>query len=223
MTDWVDIPDYEVKSLTRKSFDDIIYRNEEQSEYEWFEARVKIKVDVDKDESYLYLIADENLKKANGQLIHYLQDSQGTFKIVSIKERGVSDVVLRKECCKVDECDVCEFNYKVISFDEQRSIDVDLGKIERARAELMEELGAISLSLGKFTINATKENLERVKDKVLAGRVLRSWKEDFIDEGSGDVIQIDRNEVVAERGSVIDDDIIEIIINSGQKTVKIYR
>jgi len=44
---------------------------------------------------------------------------------------------------------------------------------------------------------------------------LRTWTEDFVDEDTGEVVSIDRNEVVMERDSIIKDSDIDLILESG--------
>ena len=53
----------------------------------------------------------------------------------------------------------------------------------------------------------------------LAARVLRSWIEDFVDEDTGEVVSIERNEVVIERDTVIEEEHVAEIIDSGVKTI----
>ncbi|WP_425390417.1 DNA-directed RNA polymerase subunit beta [Ekhidna sp.] len=72
-------------------------------------------------------------------------------------------------------------------------------------------------------IEATEKELKKVIDRRLAARVLRTWTEDFVDEDTGEVVSIDRNEVVLERDSIITEDDIETIIDSGSKSIIIHR
>ncbi|SNT03000.1 DNA-directed RNA polymerase subunit beta [Ekhidna lutea] len=72
-------------------------------------------------------------------------------------------------------------------------------------------------------IDATEKELKKVIDRRLAARVLRTWTEDFVDEDTGEVVSIDRNEVVLERDSMITEDDIETIIESGSKSIIIHR
>ena len=53
----------------------------------------------------------------------------------------------------------------------------------------------------------------------LAARVLNSWVEDFVDEDTGEVVSIERNTVVVDRGSEITEDVIDAIMESGVKTI----
>ncbi|WP_421763155.1 DNA-directed RNA polymerase subunit beta [Ekhidna sp.] len=72
-------------------------------------------------------------------------------------------------------------------------------------------------------IEATEKDLKKVIDRRLAARVLRTWTEDFVDEDTGEVVSIDRNEVVLERDSMITEDDIQTIIDSGSKSIIIHR
>ncbi len=57
----------------------------------------------------------------------------------------------------------------------------------------------------------------------LAARVLRSWVEDFVDEDSGEVVSIERNEIILERDTVLDEDNIEMICDMEIKSVFIQK
>lgn len=72
-------------------------------------------------------------------------------------------------------------------------------------------------------IEASKANLSNVVGRKLAARVLRSWTEDFVDEDTGEVVSIDRNEVLLERDSVISQEDIDVILDSGTKSIILHR
>ena len=57
----------------------------------------------------------------------------------------------------------------------------------------------------------------------LAARVLKSWIEDFVDEDTGEVVSIERNEVIIERETIIEEEHLEEIVNSGTATVLIHK
>ncbi len=63
-------------------------------------------------------------------------------------------------------------------------------------------------------IPADRDALEAAVGRKLAARVLRSWTEDFVDEDTGEVVTIERNEIILERDIVLDEDNIELIINA---------
>jgi len=72
-------------------------------------------------------------------------------------------------------------------------------------------------------IEATEKELKKVSGRRLAARVLRTWTEDFVDEDTGEVVSIDRNEVVLERDSIIEEEDIQTILDSGSKSVILHR
>ncbi|NRB53038.1 MAG: DNA-directed RNA polymerase subunit beta [Saprospiraceae bacterium] len=63
-------------------------------------------------------------------------------------------------------------------------------------------------------IPADRDALEAAIGRKLAARVLRSWTEDFVDEDTGEVVTIERNEIILERDIVLDEDNIELILNA---------
>ncbi|GIV31867.1 MAG: DNA-directed RNA polymerase subunit beta [Saprospiraceae bacterium] len=65
----------------------------------------------------------------------------------------------------------------------------------------------------------TREALEANIGRKLAARVLRSWTEDFVDEDTGELITIERNEIILERDVELDEDNIELVLQSGLETV----
>jgi len=68
-------------------------------------------------------------------------------------------------------------------------------------------------------IKVTKTRLKKVLGRRLAARVLRSWIEDFVDEDTGEVVSIERNEVVIERDTVLEEEHLAEILESGVKTI----
>jgi len=72
-------------------------------------------------------------------------------------------------------------------------------------------------------VKADKKTLANHIGKKLAARVLRTWVEDFVDEDTGEVVSIERNEIVMERDVVLDEDGIALIIEMGAKSVFIQK
>lgn len=72
-------------------------------------------------------------------------------------------------------------------------------------------------------INATPAGLKKAVGRKLAARVLRTWQEDFVDEDTGEVVTIDRNEILLERDSVLSEDDIETIMDSGVRSIILHR
>jgi DNA-directed RNA polymerase subunit beta len=72
-------------------------------------------------------------------------------------------------------------------------------------------------------VKADKKALQKYEGKRLAARVLRTWVEDFVDEDSGEVVSIERNEVVLERDTVLGAKEIEMITEMDVKSVFIQK
>ncbi|RDV15230.1 DNA-directed RNA polymerase subunit beta [Pontibacter diazotrophicus] len=72
-------------------------------------------------------------------------------------------------------------------------------------------------------IPADKNSLKNSIGRRLAARVLRTWTEDFVDEDTGEVVSIDRNEVILERDSELTQEDIDIIVDSGVKSIILHR
>jgi len=72
-------------------------------------------------------------------------------------------------------------------------------------------------------IEATKNTLKKCIGRKLAARVLKTWTEDFVDEDTGEVVSIDRNEVLLERDHVIAQEDVDVIIDSGTKSIILHR
>jgi DNA-directed RNA polymerase subunit beta len=68
-------------------------------------------------------------------------------------------------------------------------------------------------------VKANRAALKKAVGRRLAARVLKSWVEDFVDEETGEVISITRNEVLLERDHVLDEDDIETVLDSGEKAI----
>ena len=68
-------------------------------------------------------------------------------------------------------------------------------------------------------VKVSKSGLKKYVGRRLAARVLKKWIEDFVDEDTGEVVSIDRNEVILERETVLEDDHIELIIEAGVKSI----
>ena len=72
-------------------------------------------------------------------------------------------------------------------------------------------------------IKVSKAALKKIIGRKLAARVLNSWYEDFVDEDTGEVISIERNEVILDRDTTIDKENIELILESNTKSVLINK
>ena len=72
-------------------------------------------------------------------------------------------------------------------------------------------------------LKVNKTNLKKAVGRKLAARVLKTWMEDFVDEDTGEVTTIERNEVVVDRETVIESDDVDKIIESGVQTILLHK
>ena len=72
-------------------------------------------------------------------------------------------------------------------------------------------------------IKVTKTGLKKVMGRRLAARVLNTWYEDFVDEDTGEVVSIERNEIVLDRDTVLEKEQIEEILETGTKTILLHK
>ncbi len=72
-------------------------------------------------------------------------------------------------------------------------------------------------------VKVSKAGIKRVLGRKLAARVVRSWFEDFVDEDTGEVVTIERNDVIIEREVILENEHIEKIVESGNKTILLHR
>ena len=72
-------------------------------------------------------------------------------------------------------------------------------------------------------VKVSKTGLKKVIGRKLAARVLNTWHEDFVDEDTGEVISIERNEIVIDRDTVIEKDHIEEILETSVKTILLHK
>jgi len=72
-------------------------------------------------------------------------------------------------------------------------------------------------------IKVSKSGLKKVLDRKLAARVLKTWHEDFVDEDTGEVISIERNEIIIDRDTLLEKDHIDQIMEAGVKTILLHK
>ena len=72
-------------------------------------------------------------------------------------------------------------------------------------------------------IKVSKSGLKKVLGRKLAARVLNTWHEDFVDEDTGEVVSIERNEIVLDRDTIIDKENTLEILESGAKTILLHK
>ena len=72
-------------------------------------------------------------------------------------------------------------------------------------------------------VKVSKSGLKKVIGRKLAARVLNTWHEDFVDEDTGEVVSIERNEIVLDRDTIIDKENSLQILESGTKTILLHK
>lgn len=72
-------------------------------------------------------------------------------------------------------------------------------------------------------VKVTKTGLKKLVGRKLAARVLKTWFEDFVDEDTGEVVSIERNEVIIDRETVLEEDHMELILEAGVKTILLHK
>ena len=72
-------------------------------------------------------------------------------------------------------------------------------------------------------VKVNKTNLKKALSRKLAARVLRTWVEDFVDEDTGEMVSIERNEVVIDREKELDEEGIDLILESGVDTILLHK
>ncbi len=72
-------------------------------------------------------------------------------------------------------------------------------------------------------VKVSKATLKKVVGRKLAARVLKTWIEDFVDEDTGEVVSIERNEVIIDRETVLENEHVDEIIDSGAKNILLHK
>ena len=72
-------------------------------------------------------------------------------------------------------------------------------------------------------VKVNKTNMKKMLDRKLAARILKTRVEDFVDADTGEVVSIERNEVLFERETVLDEDVIAEILESGVETILVHK
>lgn len=72
-------------------------------------------------------------------------------------------------------------------------------------------------------VKVSKAGLKKVLGRKLAARVLKTWFEDFVDEDTGEVVSIERNEIIFDRDTILEKEHIDEIIESGAKTILLHK
>ena len=72
-------------------------------------------------------------------------------------------------------------------------------------------------------VKVTKKNLKECIGRKLAAHIMKTWSEDFVDEDTGEVVSLDRNEIIMEREVVITEENMQDILDSEQSTILLHK
>ncbi len=72
-------------------------------------------------------------------------------------------------------------------------------------------------------VKVSKTSLKKVVGRKLAARVVRAWIEDFVDEDTGEVVSIERTEVIIERETILENKHIDLIVDAGIKEILLHK
>ena len=72
-------------------------------------------------------------------------------------------------------------------------------------------------------IKVSKSGLKKVLGRKLAARVLKTWHEDFVDEDTGEVVSIERNEIILDRDTILEKEHIDEIVDADTKTILLHK
>ena len=72
-------------------------------------------------------------------------------------------------------------------------------------------------------VKVNKQNIKKIAGRKLAARILRTWMEDFVDEDTGEVTSIERNEVILERETILEKDHLDLILDSGVSSILLHK
>ena len=67
------------------------------------------------------------------------------------------------------------------------------------------------------------EIVKKLMGRKTSRRVLKTWNEDFVDEDNGEVVSIERNEIIVDKNTIIDRDVLDEIINVQAKSIFIHK
>jgi DNA-directed RNA polymerase subunit beta len=72
-------------------------------------------------------------------------------------------------------------------------------------------------------VKVSKTSLKKAAGRRLAARVLKTWIEDFVDEDTGEVVSIERNEILLDRETVLEEHHLDLIVDSGVKSIILHK
>ena len=72
-------------------------------------------------------------------------------------------------------------------------------------------------------IKVTKKNMKEAIGRKLAAHIMKTWSEDFVDEDTGEVVSLERNEILMQRETVITEENVQDILDSEQSTILVHK
>ena len=72
-------------------------------------------------------------------------------------------------------------------------------------------------------VKVSKTGLKKYLGRRLAARVINTWHEDFVDEDTGEVVSIERNEIIIDRDTILEKEHIDQILESNTKTILLHK
>ncbi|MFD0862554.1 DNA-directed RNA polymerase subunit beta [Sungkyunkwania multivorans] len=72
-------------------------------------------------------------------------------------------------------------------------------------------------------VKVSKTGLKKILGRKLAARVLKTWHEDFVDEDTGEVVSIERNEIILDRDTVLEKEHVDEILEADAKTILLHK
>ena len=72
-------------------------------------------------------------------------------------------------------------------------------------------------------VKVSKSGLKKVLGRKLAARVLKTWHEDFVDEDTGEVVSIERNEIILDRDTILEKEHVDEIVETDVKTILLHK
>ena len=72
-------------------------------------------------------------------------------------------------------------------------------------------------------VKVSKSTIKKLTGRRLAARVLKSWIEDFVDEDTGEVVSIERNEIVVDRETLLEEEHLDLILESGAENILLHK
>lgn len=229
LTEFEDILQFDVTAMSRVKFEEFYdcQKNNETAElFKFFNVKVSVVGETGKEKRSSFLLRCKSVEEATKMVNKTLKEEEVSFEIKSVSKLEFRELVVGKFC------DI--LGLMVVAYSDQREIEITterMTQIEEEREYKRLELGADEIFTNKFKINFNEskaknlKKVEKFKGRQLARRILKTWNETFVDEDSGEVVAVERNEVLFNKGVFLDDDVLEEIkpfIGDGVNSLVFY-